>query len=436
MTMMSASCIVDFNVDEFDIAALAKLLEAISDAEAIPRINLGGSVPVPIKAGWPGPWVCGDVASVARWLDASDGRHGWWCATLDVTGLHAPGVYVALVERLFDDGVNPRVRARPPHGDHAIVEIQKRTTAFDVDDGTNAPPWGPSLPCVRVRVGGIVDGGSGRALWDVPRDELLRELGQADAERALFTLSGPFSVTLPDGSKLRQFLGGGSMAVGHTMAQIGGAASLGFRDAEELGAWLSAVGGEPMEACFSTFGWQYEDRPLDLDGRLTVRVPKSRSFADAVRLASAIVSGVQGETEELVGLRVHLAGETYSDKPIFLHELTARELAAAREAVTRDAMGLLVTACGLIAASRVTKDARLAAATTLAYLGPPRADKVIASLRKADPEVHKEAERAWRRGAARNHRERVKRDADAALKNLRDQVHRLLRACRGEGGRS
>ena len=77
MTMMSASCIVDFNVDEFDIAALAKLLEAISDAEAIPRINIGGSAPIPIKAGWPGPWVCGDVASVARWLDASDGRHGW-----------------------------------------------------------------------------------------------------------------------------------------------------------------------------------------------------------------------------------------------------------------------------------------------------------------------------------------------------------------------
>jgi hypothetical protein len=436
MTMISAICIVDFDVEEFDTAAIAKLLEAISHAESVPRINLGASTPIPLKAGWPGPLVRGDVASVASWLDASDGQPGWWCATIDVTGLHAPAVYVDLVERLFDCGVNPWVRSRPPHGDSAVVEIQKRTTALaGVDDGTNAPPW-PSLPCVRVRGGGIVDGGSGRAIWDVPRDELLRELGQASAERALFTLSGPFSVTLPDGSKLRQFLGGGSMAVGHTIAQIVGSASLGFHDTEELGAWLSDVGGEPTEPSFSTFAWQYADRPLDPDGRLTVRVPQRRSFADAVRLASSIVRGEESETEELVGLRVHLAGQTCLDKPIFLHELTAIELAAARESVTRDAMDLLVTACGLIAASRVPKDKRVAAARTLAYLGPPRADTVIASLRKADRDVHKEAERAWRRGAARSRRERVERAPDAALKNLRDQVARLVRACRGEGGHS
>ena len=388
MTMISAICIVDFDVEEFDTAAIAKLLEAISHAESVPRINLGGSTPIPIKAGWPGPLVRGDVASVAGWLDASDGQPGWWCATIDVTGLHAPAVYVGLVEKLFDCRVNPWVRARPPHGDSAVVEIQKRTTALaGVEDGTHAPPLGPSIPCVRARGGGIVDGGSGRALWDVPRDELMRELGQASSERALFTLSGPFSVTLPDGSKLRQFLGGGSMAVGHTIAQIVGSASLGFHDTEELGAWLSDVGGEPTEPSFSTFAWQYADRPLDPDGRLTVRVPQQRSFADAVRLASSIVRGKESETEELVGLRVHLAGQTCLDKPIFLHELTASELAAASESVTRDALDLLVTACGLIAASRVPKDKRVAAATTLAYLGPPRADKVIASLRKADGDV-------------------------------------------------
>lgn len=436
MTMMSASCIVDFNVDEFDIAALAKLLEAISDAEAIPRINIGGSAPIPIKAGWPGPWVCGDVASVARWLDASDGRHGWWCATLDVTGLHAPAVYVGLVERLFDCGVNPRVRARAPYGDIAVLEVQKRTTALEaIDDGSNAPPWAPSLPCIRVRRGGIVDGGSGRAIWDVPREELPRELGQTPAVRAEFTLSGPLSVTLPDGSKLRHFLGGGTMAVGYTIAKIVGSASLGFRDTEELESWLGAVGGEPTGDLFVPLVWQHEDRPLDAAGRLTVRVPKRRSFADAVRLASAIVMGSRDETEDLVGLRVHLAG-VYPDKPIFLQDLTAPELASAREAVTRDALELLVTACGLIAASRVKEDHRVAAATTLAYLGPARADKVIRSLQKLDPNVHRAGESAWRRARARMTRERVQRDAEAALKNLGDQVNRLLSACRGEGGRS
>ncbi len=437
MAMISALCIVDFNVGEFDTGSLARLLEAISRAEAVPRINLGDASPTQLKAGWLGPWVCGDVAAITRWLDAANGRPGWWCATLDVTGLHAPAVYVGLVERLFDGGVNPRVRVCPPHGESAVREIQKWTTALEaVDDGGNAPAsWGPSLPAVWVRKGGVVDGGTGRAIWDVACEDLPGELGRVLADRAILSPSFPFCATLPDGSKLRQFLGGGSMAVGHTIAQIVGSASLGFRDIEELGSWLSGVGGEPTGASFAAFP-QFEDRPLDPDGRLTVRVPKRRSFADAVRLASAIVMGGRSETEDFVGLRVHLAGEAYSDKPIFLHELTAAELASARETVTRDALDLLVTACGLIAASRVTKDKRVAAATTLAYLGPARADKVIQSLQKSDPDVHRAGENAWRRERARTTRERVQRDAEAALKNLREQVDRLLHACRGEGGRS
>ena len=439
MAMIQVCCVVDVRVADFDEGELRKILAAFDEVDAVARLELEESSvgALPRDGSFRVNWATGSIAALRTWSKLE--RSGPSYATLDVDGCTSPRVYVEVLEELFDAGVCPLVRPMQPHGVDAVAQLQKLRApilASLENDALGVSAGGIVASRVRLLPAGVLMATKPIRRWKMDGASLRAALGEI--EPSLFVPSYPQCFSLPDGSKLRQFIGGGTMAASHSAAQLECQASLGFEDRSEFEAWLAEVARDEVLADRLPVGWRRPaSRPFDDERRLSVSA-LPQSLASAIVLAGALLRGARVEVEEFVGLRVQLTGASgFGSGQVFnLTEFDDPAIAREQEDVARRGLDLVASACGMIARCRAPDRAREAAAKTLAFLGVPHARRVFDSLdggaASESTLVHLLRD-VWRNGAARRLRERIEHEVVSRqiAKHLDDQVDKLLKSLAG-----
>lgn len=441
MAMISVTCVVDVRAADFDESRLERILAALDEVDAVARLEIdASSVPAaPRDSSFRIQWATGGIAALRAWSKL--GRQGPSYATLDVDGRASPRAYLDVLEELFDAGICPLVRSVPPHGVQAVEELHKWRApilAACEGDAPDVAPIGMMSHRARLLPDGALAGGPPVPIWEMDAASLRSALGER--EGSLFVPCSPWCFPLPDGSKLRQFLGGGAMATSHLAAQLECQASLGFDDRQAFEGWGAEVtrneaqaDGLPVDP-----GWGGPpSRPFDDEQRLSVRALR-HSFASGIVLASALLRGDRAEVEAMVGLHLQLTGANgFGEGPdIKLIDLTDPAIARRQEEVARHGLALVASACGLIALCRAPLEARKAAAKTLAFLGVARAEKVahwVESRAEADAELVRLSRRVWRNAPGERVREQMRQESEPQriAQHLEKQVDKLLRSLTG-----
>lgn len=430
MAMISVSCVVDVCEADFDANRLSCVFATLDAVDAVVRLELDdGSALGGPESGASVNWVRGTVPALERWLAAAP--RGCNYATLFVDGLTSPAKCLELIEQLFDAGVQTILRSVPPHGATAAAMLARADLPVILEsEAEDAAPDGMTGKRARLLRSGAIEGGPATAIWELDPAELLVALDASEAE--YFSPATPHTVRLPDGSKLRELVAGGSMAAGHTAALLACQASLGFKAAAQFEDWLASVSEHGADHLPTGMASPSLRRRLDSDGRLTAST-LGKSLASAVVLAGELLTGARSHVERHVGLRVCLMGPNgeASGEEFDLGELDDASIAERQVQLADHGLGLLASACGMIAVSPAPLEARLVATQTLAFIGVPDARRVRGWLEARtghEPHIIACSRRAWSSDPAWRTRELVKSEPGARelTRHLRNQVEHVL----------
>lgn len=436
MSMVSVTYVVDVRAADFERAQLQRVLVALENVEAVARVEIDETFAreVPAELSRRILWATGADAALRAWARVE--RRGFAYATLEVDGLTSPEVHLRTLEELFDAGVAPLVRAIAPEGVKALAALRERSAPIAADAGTSdVAPLGVTMNRRRLRADGALVAGPDVPIWDLDPSVLRLHLDANDG--GLFTPDEPRSFQLPDRTMLRVFLTGGATAMALAAATIECRASLGFRNAEEFDEWLAQVVREETGLPLNLI-WLRPIQAFDRDGVLHAGA-LPRSLPAGVVVASALLrEDARDDVEELLGLRLRLAGATSDGKPyVRLIELDALDIAQRQTELARGGLELLASACGVIAICRAPLAARRAALGTLAFLGVPPARAIARSIEHnpvCTEELRAHSRRMWRDRPGKSVRERIAREHDprAIAKHLEEQLDRLASALSGE----